>query len=116
MKWSITILAAGVLVSAGLAAEGDSKADRQKLPKVELFGPYVGVGSESGRVVFTWEATGTGLQRRSVALSCAEKATGSWQVIVNHLENCSQYAWRRPPGTPAVLFMRIQVEKVDGTV
>jgi len=83
-------------------------AGEKKDAVVKLYALTAGKGSDSGKVVFSWTASGEDLAAAPVSLYYRETISASWKLIAAKLPAQGRFAWRRSEGVPDRVFLRCQ--------
>lgn len=85
-------------------------------PVVQLFPLKQGQGSNSNRILITWEAEDYKLSDRPIALSWSSDPKGPWKLLSDWLPNTGEYVWTVPRGIPPRLYLRVVARDAVGNM
>ncbi|MBI1325019.1 hypothetical protein GC170_17790 [bacterium] len=74
----------------------------------------VGVGSQSGKVLISWQAEDRNFSSRPISIYYRPETANQWLPIVENIENTGQYVWTPGPQVPPVFHVRIEARDLAG--
>ena len=74
----------------------------------------VGVGSQSGKVLISWQAEDRNFGPRPISLYYRPETGTQWMPIVEAVENTGQYVWTPGPQVPPVFHVRVEARDEAG--
>lgn len=74
----------------------------------------VGVGSQSGKVLISWQAEDRNFGSRPISISYRPETGTQWIPIVESVENSGQYVWTPGPQVPPVFHVRVEAKDEAG--
>ncbi len=74
----------------------------------------VGVGSQSGKVLISWQAEDRNFSTRPISIYYRPETANQWLPIVENIENTGQYVWTPGPQVPPVFHVRIEARDLAG--
>ena len=83
---------------------------------MQLFPLRQGQGSESNRILITWQVADQTLADRPIALSYSTNPDGPWEQITGWHPNTGQFIWTVSSRVPPRLFVRIVARDLAGNM
>lgn len=74
----------------------------------------VGVGSQSGKVLISWQAEDRNFGTRPIGIFYRPETSNQWLPIVENIENTGQYVWTPGPQVPPIFHVRIEARDTAG--
>lgn len=74
----------------------------------------VGVGSQSGKVLISWQAEDRNFGPRPIGIYYRPETSSQWLPIVENIENTGQYVWTPGPQVPPIFHIRIEANDTAG--
>jgi hypothetical protein len=74
----------------------------------------VGIGSQSGKVLISWEAEDRTFGPRPISLFYRPETGNQWLPIVEGIDNTGQYVWTPGPQVPPVFHVRVEARDGAG--
>ena len=113
-----------VVSGAGLTDPPPQPGDRPEIvinvdsspPVVQLFPLRQGQGTDSNRILISWQAADQSLADRPIALSYSTNPDGPWEQITGWHPNTGQFIWTVSARVPPRLFVRIVARDLAGNM
>lgn len=113
------------IVARSLAGQGDEIPRAGTVPQISveidstppamiLNVIKVGVGSQSGKVLISWQAEDRNFSARPIGIFYRPETANQWIPIAESLENTGQYVWTPGPQVPPVFHIRIEAIDLAG--
>jgi hypothetical protein len=113
------------IVARSIAGQGDETPRSGSLPQITveidatppamiLNVIKVGVGSQSGKVLISWQAEDRNFGHRPISIYYRPETATQWMPIVENIENTGQYVWTPGPQVPPVFHVKIEARDQAG--